>query len=124
MTLCEVPSPRTHSGFGMTVKKTRAKDVYTLADLQDWQNVTANVDSPIRLGVFGDPVEQSLSPQMQNAALRQCKIDMQYARFHILPNELGEGLQLARDLKFVGVNLTVPHKLAALDHIDELDENS
>jgi shikimate dehydrogenase len=108
----------------MAVKKARTKESYTLADLQDWQNVTASVDPPIRLGVFGDPVEQSFSPQMQNAALRECKIEMQYARFQILPNELGEALHLARDLKFLGLNLTVPHKIAALDHIDELDENA
>jgi shikimate dehydrogenase len=108
----------------MTVKKARTKESYTFVDLRDSQNVTAGVDPPIRLGVFGDPVEQSLSPQMQNAALRACGIEIQYARFHILPNELGEALQLARDLKFAGLNLTVPHKIAALDHIDELDENS
>ncbi len=41
------------------------KDVYTLADLQNWREV----DPPIRLGVLGDPVAHSLSPQMQNAAL-------------------------------------------------------
>jgi len=108
----------------MAVKKARTKESYTFTDLQDWQNVTASLDPPIRLGVFGDPVEQSLSPQMQNAALHECGIEMQYARFHISPNELGEALQLARELKFVGLNLTVPHKIAALNHIDELDENS
>ena len=95
------------------------KDVYTLADLQNWKNV----DPPIRLGVVGDPVEHSLSPQMQNAALKQAKIDMQYARFHILPNELGEALDLIRKLDFVGVNLTTPHKIAALALLDAVEEN-
>ena len=49
---------------------------------------------------------------------------MQYARFHILPNELNEALNLARALDFVGLNLTVPHKIAAVSHVDALDENS
>jgi shikimate dehydrogenase len=102
------------------MKKKRAKEIYTLDDLRNWQDV----DPPIRLGVFGDPVAHSLSPQMQNAALKQCKIDMQYARFQISTNELREALNPARDLKFVGVNLTVPHKIAALSFLDEVDENA
>ena len=49
---------------------------------------------------------------------------MQYARFHILPNELPEALNLVRQLNFVGVNLTVPHKIAALDHVDDVDPDA
>lgn len=105
-------------------KKRGAKEVYTLADLQNWPGATSDIGPPIRLGVFGDPVAHSLSPQMQNGALRHAKIDMQYARFHILPDELREALDLIRNLDFVGVNLTVPHKLAALEFVDDLDEGA
>jgi shikimate dehydrogenase len=100
------------------------KEIYTLVDLDNWKKATHNVDPPIRLGVFGDPVKHSLSPQIQNAALRACKIKMQYARFHISPNELKDALQLVRELEFVGVNLTVPHKIAALELVDSRDENA
>ncbi|PYL16085.1 MAG: shikimate dehydrogenase, partial [Verrucomicrobia bacterium] len=89
------------------MKKKAAKEVYTLADLQNWQNATRGLNPRARVGVLGDPVAHSLSPQMQNAALRECKIDMQYARFHILPNELPEALNLVCELNFIGVNLTV-----------------
>jgi shikimate dehydrogenase len=102
------------------MKKKFAKEVYTLADLQSWRDV----DPPIRLGVFGDPVEHSLSPQMQNAALQHCKIDMQYGRFQISLKELPESIDLIRKLEFVGVNLTIPHKIAALGLVDIADENS
>jgi shikimate dehydrogenase len=108
----------------MKKKSTSAKQVYGLADLQDWSKATQDVDPPIRLGVFGDPVAHSLSPQMQNAALKHCKIDMQYVRFQISPGELREALKLIRDLKFVGVNLTVPHKIAALKLVDDLEESA
>ena len=103
----------------MKKKRAVAKEVYSLSDLRNWREV----DPPIRLGVFGDPVEHSLSPQMQNAALRHCKIDMQYARFHILPDELREAIELVRKSEFVGVNLTIPHKIGALELIDAADDN-
>jgi len=96
---------------------------YTLADLEKWHKNAGDIDPPIRLGVFGDPVAHSLSPEMQNAALRTCKIDMQYARFHIRANELRSALLFLRKLDFVGINLTVPHKIAAFTQIDEADES-
>ena len=102
------------------MKKKRAKEIYTLADLRRWENI----DPPIRLGVFGDPVGHSLSPQMQNAALKSCKIDMQYACFQISPDELQSALRLIRELNFIGVNLTTPHKIAASKLMDEIDGNA
>jgi shikimate dehydrogenase len=106
------------------MKKKRTTERYTLADLENWREAMRDVDPPIRLGVFGDPVAHSLSPQMQNAALRACKIDMQYARFHIRANELRSALRFLRELDFIGVNLTVPHKIAAFAQIDEADESA
>jgi len=102
------------------MKKKRAKEVCTLADLQSWQDV----DPAIRLGVFGDPVEHSLSPQMQNAALKHYKINMQYARFQIAPNDLPEAIELVRKLNFIGLNLTLPHKVAAPGLMNQLDQDA
>jgi shikimate dehydrogenase len=102
----------------------KTTDRYTLADLERWSEITHDIDPPIRLGIFGDPVAHSLSPQMQNAALRACEINMQYARFHIRPNELRSALRFVRQLEFVGINLTVPHKIAGLTQIDVADESA
>jgi shikimate dehydrogenase len=102
----------------------QSTDRYTLADLEKWQEVARDINPPIRLGVFGDPVAHSLSPQMQNAALSTCGIDMQYARFHIRVNELRSALLFLRRLDFVGINLTVPHKIAAFTQIDQADESA
>jgi len=99
-------------------------DRYTLADLEKWSEVTRDVDPPIRLGVFGDPVAHSLSPQIQNAALRAFEMNVQYARFHIRPNELRSALRFIRELDFIGINLTVPHKIAGLTQIDVADESA
>ena len=97
---------------------------YTLADLEKWSEIARDIDPPIRLGIFGDPIAHSLSPQMQNAALRACEIEMQYARFHIRANELRSALLFLRKLDFVGINLTVPHKIAAFTQVDEANESA
>jgi shikimate dehydrogenase len=88
--------------------------IYTFEHLRNWREVATQMDPPIRLGVFGDPVAHSLSPQIQNAALRHCQVPMQYAAFEIRPTELKEALSLARENGFIGLNLTVPHKIAAV----------
>jgi shikimate 5-dehydrogenase len=106
------------------MKNMQTTERYTLADLEKWDQVARDFDSPIRLGVFGDPVAHSLSPEMQNAALRACEIDAQYARFHVRANELRSALRFLRSLDFVGVNLTVPHKIAGFAQIDEADESA
>src|SRR6266480_3335681 len=99
-------------------------DRYTLADLERWSEIARDIDPPIRLGVFGDPVAHLLSPQMQNAALRAFEINAQYARFHIRVSELRSALRFVREFDFVGINLTVPHKIAGLTQIDVADESA
>ena len=106
------------------MKEKRTTERYTLADLENWSEAARDVYPPIRLGVFGDPVAHSLSPQIQNAALRACGIEAQYARFHIRARELRSALRFLRGLDFVGVNLTVPHKIAAFAQIDQADESA
>ncbi|HVD96327.1 MAG TPA: shikimate dehydrogenase [Candidatus Limnocylindria bacterium] len=106
------------------MEKKQTTDRYTLADLENWSAVAGNLEPPVRLGVFGDPVAHSLSPQMQNAALRACEIDMQYVRFHIRANELRSALPFLRKLNFIGINLTVPHKIATFAQVDEGGESA
>src|SRR5438477_12171611 len=97
---------------------------YTLADLERWSEIARESNPSIRLGIFGDPVAHSLSPQMHNAALRACEINMQYGWFHIRVHELRSALRFLRELDFVGINLTVPHKVAGLTQIDVADESA
>ena len=96
------------------------KDIFTLADLQSFDG--KKMRPPVRLGIFGDPIAHSLSPQMQNAALEKLGLSERYARFQIGAEELEAGLGLIRRLNFVGINLTLPHKTAALSLMDEIDE--
>ena len=93
------------------------KDVYSLADLHAWTEPPER----IRLGVLGDPVAHSLSPPMQNAALAEAGLALRYARFQIAPNELVAALTRCAAFDFIGVNLTVPHKVAGFALVEECD---
>jgi len=73
-------------------------------------------------GVIGDPIEHSKSPQMQNAALRNAGIDAIYTKFHITDNKLDEAIQGFRRLRIAGFNVTVPHKITVMKHLDNVDE--
>lgn len=87
--------------------------------------MTNNIFGTTRiLGIFGDPVAHSLSPLMQNAALREAGIDAVYLPFHVLPDNLPQAVAALRPLNILGVNVTVPHKEAVLTLLDEVDENA
>lgn len=99
-------------------------DFYTLAQLRDWERVTAAERPPLRLAVLGDPVAHSASPPMHNAALAACGIEARYCRLHIRAEELREALELIAERGFIGVNCTIPHKAGALAAVHEADENA
>ncbi len=100
------------------------RESYSLADLRDWPAATAGLTPPLKLAVLGDPIAHSASPALQNAALADRKIEAGYARLHIREAELAEAIQLLRQHGFIGANLTIPHKLAALPLVDELSEGA
>jgi shikimate dehydrogenase len=74
-----------------------------------------------RLAVLGDPVEHSLSPGMQNAALAARRLPYRYDRLLVAPAELATAFACLRKLEFIGWNLTVPHKIAGYGLVDRLD---
>jgi hypothetical protein len=75
-----------------------------------------------KLAVLGQPVSHSRSPAMQNAALAELGLapEWSYEAIEVAPAEF-EGLvaELARGGDFAGVNVTLPHKLAALALADD-----
>jgi shikimate dehydrogenase len=76
-----------------------------------------------RLGVAGWPVAHSLSPAMQNAALRAAGLqDWHYQRLPLPPELFEETVRALPQRGFLGINVTIPHKEAALALADEADE--
>jgi shikimate dehydrogenase len=73
-----------------------------------------------RLGVLGWPVAHSRSPRMQNAALIERGLkDWHYQRLPVPPEVFGETVLSLPASGFVGANVTIPHKEAALALADE-----
>jgi len=72
------------------------------------------------LGVMGWPVEHSLSPPMQNAALRAAALDLVYVALPVAPERLRDALRALPALGFLGVNVTVPHKESVAALVDTL----
>jgi shikimate dehydrogenase len=74
------------------------------------------------VGVFGDPVEHSVSPSMHNAAFESLELDYVYVPFRVDKADLGAAIAAVRTLKMRGVNVTVPHKIEIMPFLDEIDQ--
>lgn len=74
------------------------------------------------VGVIGWPIEHSLSPAMHNAALREMGLNWVYLAFAVRPEHVREAVAGVRGLSLVGLNVTIPHKRAVAEHVDEIDE--
>jgi shikimate dehydrogenase len=74
--------------------------------------------------VYGHPVRHSASPAMQNAGLAALGLNWRYLGFDVHPESLPSAIAGAQAMNFIGLNLTVPHKLLALDIVDALDDSA
>ncbi|MFI5295428.1 MAG: shikimate dehydrogenase [Thermodesulfovibrionales bacterium] len=75
-------------------------------------------------GLFGYPVEHTLSPAMHNAAFEHLGLDYCYLPFLVHPDSLGKAVEAVRALTMAGVNVTVPHKEAVIPFLDEVNEEA
>jgi shikimate dehydrogenase len=77
--------------------------------------------------VLGQPIKHSISPVMHNAALAGLArtearfADWRYFRFEVPPDDLPRALDLLHTKQFLGINLTVPHKIIAFERVAAID---
>ena len=78
----------------------------------------------IRLAVIGDPIDHSLSPLVHSTILENLGIDYEYEKVQVKKGELESFLEYAKEKKFDGFNLTMPHKVDILPYLWEIDEEA
>ncbi|MDP3849967.1 MAG: shikimate dehydrogenase [Luteolibacter sp.] len=96
------------------------KAVYTLDDLVSRETLDAGADKPVRLAVLGWPIAHSASPRMHQPALDANGIRCRYIRLEVEPGNIPEAFARMRALGFIGCNVTVPHKLDAMENCTEV----
>jgi shikimate dehydrogenase len=61
---------------------------------------------------------------MQNAGIAELGLNWRYLAFEVPPEELAQAIEGAKAMRFVGLNLTLPHKVLAMELVDALDESA
>jgi len=78
------------------------------------------IDGKTRVcAVIGNPVEHSLSPAIHNAAFQELGLNFCYVPFHV--EDLGQAMAGVRGLNLAGLSVTIPHKVAVLQYLDEIE---
>ena len=77
-----------------------------------------------KLGVLGFPISHSKSPKLHNFWLKKYNIDAVYEPYPVEPENLEKFLREMPEKGFLGVNLTIPHKEAALKFVDEINRTA
>ncbi|HSQ53146.1 MAG TPA: shikimate dehydrogenase [Acidobacteriota bacterium] len=71
--------------------------------------------------IIGDPVGHSLSPVMHNAAFKELGLNIVYVAFPVKTDMLEEAILGAKSLGLLGLNVTMPHKHAVIQYLNETD---
>jgi len=75
-------------------------------------------------GLFGYPIAHTASPPMHNAGFEALDIPWVYVPLEVRPDRLGEAVRGVVALGFRGVNVTIPHKQAVVEFLDELSDEA
>ncbi|NBR31275.1 MAG: shikimate dehydrogenase [Sphingomonadaceae bacterium] len=70
--------------------------------------------------VIGDPISHSKSPRIHGFWLEALGIEAEYRATHVTPEGLADFVAArAQDADWRGCNVTLPHKLAVMDHVGD-----
>ena len=76
--------------------------------------------------IIGDPVEHSLSPAMHNAGYEALGIDNQFVFLgaKVKIGDIETVVDAMRKMGIHGLTCTIPHKVAVMKYLDEIDETA
>jgi shikimate dehydrogenase len=84
-----------------------------------------NIDAKTKIFcVIGDPIEHSLSPAMHNTVFAKLGKNCCYTAFNIKPENLADAIKGMQAMGIGGINVTIPHKVSVMDHLDELSREA
>ena len=75
-------------------------------------------------GVLGNPIAQSKSPKLHKHWLRKYGLPGDYVPIHVTDDNLEAVLRAMPKMGFVGANVTLPHKIAALQLADQVSDRA
>lgn len=74
--------------------------------------------------LIGHPVERGFSPYIHNFLARKYGVDLKYAAFDVEPEAVGTAVKGIGALDIIGSNVTIPHKIAVMPYLDEIEYNA
>ncbi len=75
-------------------------------------------------GVIGNPIAQSRSPRLHRHWLARYGIAGDYVPLHVVEDDLEEVIRTLPRMGFVGVNITIPHKVAVMEIADQISDRA
>jgi len=72
--------------------------------------------------LLGNPVRQSLSPLMHNAALEEMGIEGRYSAFCV--HDVGAVIRGLRGMDVRGAGVTIPYKVAVMEYLDDINDDA
>jgi len=76
------------------------------------------------VGVFGHPVAENPTCVMQEAAFEALDLNWRYLTIEVFSQGLANAVRGLRAMGFEGINLTIPHKVAILQYLDEIADDA
>jgi shikimate dehydrogenase len=80
--------------------------------------------TPRYCAVYGQPIKHSASPAMHNPAIAELGLDWKYLAVEVPTKDLCKAIEKAKRMRYIGLNLTVPHKLLAMELVDTIDDSA
>ena len=78
----------------------------------------------MNLGLIGNPVQKSISPQLQRILFKELELNnCAYEKHQIISDNLPSFFDRFKNGEFDGINVTIPHKETGLEFLDEVDNS-
>ncbi|MBF0706474.1 shikimate dehydrogenase [Guptibacillus hwajinpoensis] len=75
-------------------------------------------------GLIGHPIGHSMSPIMHNGEFKELGLSHHYHAFDLSPEQLEDGVDAMKMLDIQGFNVTIPHKVAIIPLLDEVEQEA